>query len=208
MFSRNTVIPAAVAAVVLLASGCARNAPPAGQPAEATATALGQPATTQEMATPAAAFGQPATAQEIAHWDIDVSPDGTGLPQGSGTPERGKQVFETNCQACHGVNGQGGIGGRLVGGQGTLASADPVKTVGSYWPYATTVFDYIHRAMPYPKPGSLSIDDTYAVTAYILNLNGIWPNRQQLDKTNLPQVKMPNRNGFVVYPEFSKLPNI
>lgn len=111
-----------------------------------------------------------ATAQEIAQWNIDVSPDGTGLPSGSGTVQRGTQVFETNCQACHRVNGQGGIGGRLAGGQGTFASADRIKTVG-FWPYATMLFDYVHRAMPYPKPGSLSADDTYAVVAYILNLN-------------------------------------
>jgi cytochrome c len=202
MFLRSTVILAAVTAVVLIASGCARNTPPAAAPASATT------ANAQEMATPAATFGQPATAQEIARWDIDVSADGAGLPQGSGTPGRGKHVFITNCEACHGVNGQGGIGGRLVGGQGTLASAEPVKTVGSYWPYGTTVFDYIHRAMPYPKPGSLSVDDTYAVVAYILNLNGVWPNGQRLDKTNLSQVKMPNRNGFVLYPEFRNYPNI
>jgi S-disulfanyl-L-cysteine oxidoreductase SoxD len=152
-------------------------------------------------------FGQPATPQEIKRWDIDVRPDGTGLPPGSGTAARGQAVYEANCQACHGVKGQGGIGGRLAGGQGTLASATPVKTVGSYWPYAPTLFDYIHRAMPYPKPGSLSADDYYAVTAYILNLNRLWPSGAKLDKTSLPNVKMPNRNGFIVDPEWRKSVN-
>ncbi len=100
-------------------------------------------------------FGRPATPDEIALWDIDVRPDGKGLPQGSGTVAQGKQVFADNCAACHGDNGVGGIKDRLAGGQGTLASDMPVKTVGSFWPYATTLFDYIHRAMPYQAPGSL-----------------------------------------------------
>lgn len=209
MFSRSPVTIAAVTVIVLLALGCARNTPPSGASADTTPTiASNLTGNTQGNPTPVAAFGRPATAQEIGQWNIDVSPDGTGLPSGDGTAQRGKQVFETNCQACHSVNGQGGIGGRLTGGQGTLASADPIKTVGSYWPYATTLFDYIHRAMPYPKPGSLSADDTYAVVAYILNLNNIWPNGRQLNKTNLPQVKMSNRNGFVVYHEFRGYPNI
>ena len=98
-------------------------------------------------------FGRLATPDEIALWDIDVRPDGKGLPPGSGTVAEGKQVFADNCAACHGDNGVGGIKDRLVGGPGTLASANPVKTVGSYWPYATTLFDYIHRAMPYQAPG-------------------------------------------------------
>ncbi len=120
-------------------------------------------------------FGRPATTEEVKLWDIDVRPDGQGLPQGSGTVAHGKSVYEQNCQACHGPDGTGGFGDRLAGGQGTLASDKPIKTVGSFWPYATTLFDYIHRAMPYQAPGSLSIDDTYAVAAYILNLNGILP---------------------------------
>jgi cytochrome c len=151
------------------------------------------------LAAPALAydFGRPATLDEIKLWDIDVRLDGEGLPDGSGTVANGKQVFEDNCAACHGENGQGGIKDRLVGGQGTLASDKPVKTVGSYWPYATTLFDYIHRAMPYTAPGSLSVDDTYAVTAYILSLNGIVPADGKLDKVSLPLVKMLNRDGFV-----------
>lgn len=147
-------------------------------------------------------FGRQATPDEIALWDIDVRPDGKGLPPGSGTVAEGKQVFADNCAACHGDNGVGGIKDRLVGGPGTLASANPVKTVGSYWPYATTLFDYIHRAMPYQAPGSLSNDDTYAVAAYILSLNGILPADGKLDRDSLPRVKMPNRDGFVPESEF------
>ena len=104
-------------------------------------------------------FGRPATMEEMKLWDIDVRPDGKGLPEGSGTVAHGKSVYEENCEACHGPNGQGGIKDRLAGGQGSLATENPIKTVGSYWPYATTLFDYIHRAMPYQAPGSLSVDD-------------------------------------------------
>ena len=151
---------------------------------------------------PAYDFGRPATPAEIALWDIDVRPDGKGLPPGGGTVARGKQVFAENCAACHGDNGVGGIKDRLAGGQGTLASAAPLKTVGSFWPYATTLFDYVHRAMPYQAPGSLSNDDTYAVAAYILHLNGILPADGKLDRERLPKVRMPNRDGFVPDPEF------
>ena len=148
-------------------------------------------------------FGRRPTPEEIKLWDIDVRPDGAGLPEGSGTVAQGKQVYQDNCEACHGPGGTNGIKDRLVGGQGTLATATPLKTVGSFWPYATTLFDYIHRAMPYPAPSTLSVDDTYAVAAYILNLNGILPADGKLDKASLPKVKMPNRDGFVPEPEFS-----
>jgi len=151
-------------------------------------------------------FGRPASSDEIKRWDIDVQPDGKGLPDGSGTVAHGKEVFAENCAACHGDNGQGGIKDRLVGGQGTLASDKPIKTVGSFWPYATTLFDYIHRAMPYQAPGSLSVDDYYALTAYVLSLNGILAPDGKLDKETLPKVKMPNRDGFIPDPEFSKVP--
>ena len=156
------------------------------------------------LASPAFAydFGRRATPDEIELWDIDVRPDGKGLPPGGGTVAQGKQVFADNCAACHGESGVGGIKDRLVGGQGTLTSDEPVKTVGSYWPYATTLFDYIHRAMPYQAPGSLSNDDTYAVAAYILSLNGILPADGRLDRDSLPKIRMPNRDGFVPEPEF------
>ncbi|HTY67031.1 MAG TPA: c-type cytochrome [Alphaproteobacteria bacterium] len=154
---------------------------------------------------PAYQFGRSPTPDEIKAWDIDVLPDGTGLPDGSGTVAHGKQVYQENCEVCHGTNGVGGIKDRLAGGQGTLATDHPIKTVGSYWPYATTLFDYIRRAMPYPSPGSLSADDTYSVAAYILNLNGIVPADATLDKTSVPKIQMPNRDGFIPEPEFAKL---
>jgi S-disulfanyl-L-cysteine oxidoreductase SoxD len=152
---------------------------------------------------PAFDFGRPATPEEIKLWDIDVRPDGKGLPDGDGTVAQGEAVYEENCAACHGANGQDGIKDRLVGGQGTLASEKPVKTVGSFWPYATTLFDYIHRAMPYPAPGSLGVDDNYAVAAYILSLNGILAADGKLDKQTLPKIKMPNRDEFIPDPEFN-----
>jgi cytochrome c len=150
-------------------------------------------------------FGRPATIEEMKLWDIDVRPDGRGLPEGSGGVAHGKSVYEANCEACHGPNGQGGIKDRLAGGQGSLATENPIKTVGSYWPYATTLFDYIHRAMPYQAPGSLSVDDTYAVAAYILNLNGILSSNGTLDRNTLPAIKMPNREGFIPDPEFREV---
>lgn len=152
-------------------------------------------------------FGRPATPEEIKQWDIDVRPDGKGLPNGSGTVAAGKAVYQDNCEVCHGPNGEDGIKDRLAGGQGTLATDMPVKTVGSFWSYATTLFDYIRRAMPYQAPGSLSADDTYAVAAYILNLNGILPDDGKLDKDSLPKIRMPNRDGFIPEPEFSKITN-
>ncbi len=128
--------------------------------------------------------------------DVSVGPDGTGLPPGSGTPKQGAEVYTTKCIACHGPEGANGVNDRLVGGQGSLKSAAPVKTIGSYWPYATTVFDYVRRAMPYPAPHSLSDAEVYAVTAYLLHLNGIIGADDVMDATSLPKVKMPNRSGF------------
>jgi len=141
--------------------------------------------------------GRAATPEEIGAWDISIAPDGTGLPEGSGTPAQGKDVYASKCAKCHGGQGQGGDEGPLVGGKGTLASAKPLKTVGSYWPYATTLFDYVRRAMPYKQPGTLTTNQVYAVSAYVLFLNGIIPETAVLDAKSLPQVKMPNRNGFV-----------
>jgi cytochrome c len=170
--------------------------------------ALGLPAVlTCALAVSAAEFGRPATPDEIKLWDIDVRPDGAGLPEGSGNVAHGRQVFEDNCAVCHGDRGQGGPADRLAGGQGSLASDRPVKTVGSFWPYATTLFDYVRRAMPYPAPQTLSDDDTYAVVAYILSLNGLVPADATLDRTNLPSIRMPNRDGFVPDKEFSVIRN-
>jgi len=146
-------------------------------------------------------LGRPTTPAEVAGWDISIPPDGTGLPPGSGTPEQGTVVYAQKCQACHGAQGAGQPNDRLVGGQGTLASANPVRTIGSYWPYATTVFDYIRRAMPYTQPQSLTNDEVYAVTAYLLHLNGLIGTQDVMNAHTLPQVKMPNRDHFlVVYP--------
>lgn len=156
--------------------------------------------TAASLAVQASEFGRPASPEEIELWDIDVRPDGRGLPAGGGTVAQGKVIFEQKCAACHGEGGQGGLKDRLVGGQGTLASAKPVKTVGSFWPYAPTLFDYIRRAMPMNAPESLSTDDVYAVSAFILNLNGLVPDGAVLDAPSLAAVRMPNRDGFVPDP--------
>ena len=123
--------------------------------------------------------------------------DGTGLPDGSGTVSQGKTLYQQHCLACHGVEGKNGINDQLVGGQGTLTSSRPVRTIGSYWPYATTIFDFIRRAMPYQNPGSLSHNDVYALTAYLLYLNEIVPKSTELTATNLVDIKMPNEKNFV-----------
>lgn len=145
-------------------------------------------------------LGRPATDAEIAAWDIDVDRDGRKLPAGRGSVAHGREVFAAQCASCHGQAGEGGLGDRLVGGQGTLASAKPVKTVGSYWPYAPTLFDYVRRAMPMNAPQSLGTDDTYAVVGYLLNLNGLVTDDAVLDARSLAAVRMPNRDGFVADP--------
>ena len=154
-------------------------------------------AATRPVAPKGPALGVPATAVDIVSMDISIGPDGAGLPPGSGTPKQGAEVYAAKCIACHGPEGANGINDRLVGGQGTLASATPLKTIGSYWPYATTVFDFVRRAMPYPAPHSLSDAETYAVTAYLLHLNGIIGPDDVMDAESLPKVKMPNRDGFI-----------
>jgi S-disulfanyl-L-cysteine oxidoreductase SoxD len=142
-------------------------------------------------------IGRTGTPAEIAGWNIDIGSEGSGLPLGTGTVSHGRDVFAQQCAACHGDKGEGGVGDRLVGGQGTLATSNPVRTVGSYWPFATTLFDYVRRAMPQNAPESLSNDDVYAVSAYIFNLNGLLPVDATLDAKSLPSVKMPNRKMFV-----------
>jgi cytochrome c len=145
-------------------------------------------------------LGRAASTEEIAAWDISVGPDGTGLPAGSGTPKQGEAVYAAKCLACHGEKGAGKPNDQLVGGQGSLPGDKPaLKTVGSYWPYATTVFDYVRRAMPYNDAKSLTNDEVYAVAAYILNLNGIIAEGDAMDAQTLPKVKMPNRDGFVPF---------
>ena len=142
-------------------------------------------------------LGSPVTAAAVAELDYVILPDGTGLPDGSGSVTQGAEVYAMHCLACHGDKGQGGPNDRLAGGHGSIDSARPVKTVGSYWPYATTVFDYVRRAMPYQAPGSLSADEVYALTAYLLYVNGIVGEAERLDADSLPAIKMPNRDNFV-----------
>jgi mono/diheme cytochrome c family protein len=145
-------------------------------------------------------LGKPISQEDLASWDISIGPDGAGLPPGSGTVQQGAAVFAAKCQACHGENGAGQPNDRLVGGQGTLAGDRPaVKTVGSYWPYATTLFDYIRRAMPLNRSKSLTNDEVYAAVAYLLNLNGVVPDNAVMDAQSLPKVMMPNREGFVTF---------
>lgn len=146
-------------------------------------------------------LGVPAAPAQIAGADISIPPDGAGLPSGSGSSAQGAPIYAAKCLACHGPEGAGAAADRLVGGQGTLTNSAPVKTIGSYWPYATTLFDYIRRAMPYPEPHSLTNAEAYALTAYLLHLNGIIPAGAVMDATTLPKVRMPNRGNFVpAYP--------
>jgi S-disulfanyl-L-cysteine oxidoreductase SoxD len=150
-------------------------------------------------------LGRAATPAEIAGWDIDVPPDGRGLPPGAGVAAAGAAVYTAKCQSCHGEKGAGQPNDRLVGGQGTLAGPTPVRTVGSYWPYATTIFDYVRRAMPYHQPQSMTADEVYAVTAYLLALNGIIGDTDVMDAQTLPKVRMPNRDNFILaYPPTSR----
>ena len=141
--------------------------------------------------------GRPPTPEEVRDLGSAIAPDGTGLPEGSGTVAAGRELFAAQCARCHGPNGEGDVGARLIGGQGTLATARPIKTVGSFWPYATTLWDYVSRAMPFDHPGTLPADYVYATTAYLLFIIGIIGERDVMDQTTLPQVKMPNRTGFV-----------
>jgi cytochrome c len=145
--------------------------------------------------------GTPAGPEEIRARNISVAPDGTGLPAGHGTAAQGRTLFVAKCASCHGRRGQGSVDFPAVaGGLGTLGSQEPNLTVGSYWPYATTLWDYIHRAMPYQRPGSLNSDQVYSLTAYILFMNKIVREHEELNKESLPSIKMPNRNGFVPDP--------
>lgn len=145
-------------------------------------------------------LGRPATEAEIQAWNIDVSPNGHGLPPGRGTVKQGAQVYAAKCAMCHGPTGVEGPKDRLVGGQGTLKAAKPIKTIGSYWPYATTLYDYIYRAMPFTAPQSLTPDEVYAVVAWLLFQNGLIREDAVMDRQTLLHVHMPNRDGFVPDP--------
>jgi S-disulfanyl-L-cysteine oxidoreductase SoxD len=149
---------------------------------------------------PSFAVGHTPSPERLKAIDIDVTPDGKGLPPGSATAADGKEVYARRCETCHGPTGAEGPQDVLVGGKGSLATPRPLKTVGSYWPYATTLWDYIRRAMPFDHPGTLSVTELYGATAYVLFLNGIVGEHDTLNETTLRQVQMPNRNGFVADP--------
>jgi hypothetical protein len=178
------------------ASGRRQPATGSSVPRATNATRVADPAPTRY------GIGRAATPDEIRAIDIDVMPDGHGLPPGKGTAAEGKVVYEAKCRACHGADGQGGPNDRLVGrdsGPNWNFATDPklVKTVGNYWPYATTLFDYTRRAMPFATPGTLTADETYSLVAYILALNKIVPEDMVMDQTTLPKVVMPSHDKFV-----------
>ncbi len=148
-------------------------------------------------------LGMPATElSEQSEWNLTISPDGKNLPEGKGNAAQGAKIFALQCAACHGPEGIGGSADPVVGEVGSLADEYPEKTVNSYWPYATTLFDYIRRAMPIDRPFSLSADEVYALSAYILSQDGIIDAELDLTEKNLAQVTMPNRDGFIsIYPD-------
>ncbi len=150
-------------------------------------------------------LGKPLTEADIKQWDIAVLPDGTNLPPGSGTPAKGAKIFAEKCSACHGDAGKGGVAPfypSLVGGQPLTNGIDTVKTIANYYAYPTTIFDYTRRAMPYNMPRSLTDDEVYSLTAYILALNNFIGQDDVMDANTLPKVKMPNRDNFIMpYPD-------
>jgi hypothetical protein len=149
---------------------------------------------------PTYAVGRPPTAEEVQAWDLTITPDGQGLPLGSGTAMLGQAIYAERCASCHGEKGEDPKYSRLVGGHGTLTTDKPVRTIGSFWQYATTLWSYIRRAQPFDEPGSLTADQVYGVTAYLLHLNGIIGEQDIMDAKTLPLVQMPNRDGFVPDP--------
>jgi cytochrome c len=150
-------------------------------------------------------LGQPATPEQIARWDIGVMPDGEGLPEGEGTVSEGKLLYDKLCASCHGPEGAGGTADQLAGAKMELTSDYPEQTIGSYWPYATTLFDMTRRSMPMDKPGTLANDEVYAITAWLLYLNNIIGETDVMNAETLPQVQMPNRDGFInVYEQEEK----
>jgi len=150
-------------------------------------------------------LGQPLTHADLAAWELHVYPNGKGLPPGSGTMAQGAPIFAQKCAMCHGEAGKGGVNAALVGAP-PIKSIDAPKTIANFWPYATTVFDYIRRAMPWTQPRSLTNDEVYALTAYILAMNKIIGEQEVMNAQTLPKVRMPNRDGFI--PRFpDKLPS-
>lgn len=142
-------------------------------------------------------LGKPIDPAEITVWDISILPDGTGLPPGSGTPAQGAPIYAQKCAMCHGVEGKGGVNAAVVGG-GPIKDMESTKTVANFWPYATTIFDFTRRAMPWQQPKTLTNDEVYALTAYILALNKLIGENDEMNAKTLPKVKMPNRDGFII----------
>ena len=146
-------------------------------------------------------LGQSLSAAELAAWNINVMPDGTGLPAGGGTSAKGAPIYAQKCAHCHGEHGKGGVNAAVVGGA-PIKGMDSTKTVANFWPYATTLFDFIRRSMPWQQPRSLSDDEVYALTAYILAENKIIGQQDSMNPDSLPKVRMPNRDGFIIrFPE-------
>lgn len=183
-----------LALLALVVAGCVESA--GGQDASAEVEEI---IGDRETAVGHYGFGEEASPEQIAGWDIDIRPDGKGLPPGSATAEDGEMLYEEECALCHGSFGEGvGRYPVLAGGEGTLTEARPERTVGSFWPYASTLWDYIHRAMPYAEPESLSDEEVYAITAYVLYLNDLVDYDFELSAETLASVEMPNREGFFV----------
>ena len=147
-------------------------------------------------------LGHPLTPAELAQWEIHIYPDGKGLPKGSGTSAQGAAIFAQKCMPCHGEGGKGGVNAALVGGA-PIRDMDSTRTIANFWPYSTTVFDYIRRAMPWPQPRSLTDDEVYALTAFILAQNKLIGEKDVMNAQTLPKVKMPNRDNFI--PRFPEL---
>lgn len=141
-------------------------------------------------------LGRPVSAQEAARFDLNVFPDGRGLPPGRGTAAQGRALFDAKCAACHGEGGRGASAEEVAGGSEPLTSEWPDKTIGLYWPQATTVFDFVRRSKPMDAPGSLSADEVYALTAWLLHANGVIGEDEEMSAKTLPEVRMPNRDGF------------
>lgn len=147
-------------------------------------------------------LGKPISPAEIAAWDISILPDGSGLPPGRGTPAEGSSIYAEKCVICHGANGTGGLAAALIGGNPLTNGIDTPKTLANFWPYATTLFDFTRRAMPWTKPRTLTNSEVYALTAYILALNKLIGENDVMNPDTLPKVRMPNRDGFIVrFPE-------
>lgn len=142
-------------------------------------------------------LGKPASSKLIRQWNMDIFPNGKGLPKGQGTAISGKKVYHKHCLSCHGVDGTGASADELAGANHSLTDMPPDKTIGTYWPYATTLFDFTRRSMPLNAPGILSNNELYAVTAYLLQLNGIIDKDKVINAKTLAEIKMPNRNGFI-----------